>query len=298
MMKGDRFPNTYTMDPVLRPVDDRIKSQLTKHLETIDESLGADVVALVSPILPGLEFRLRDAIHRLSDRKRSVAVILDTPGGVVEVVERMVTVLRFVYEDVTMIVPDRAMSAGTIFALSADRIMMDHLSCLGPIDPQIEKDGNLLPALSYLNQFERLNQKAQDGQLTTVEYALLDKLDLGELYQFEQARELSVELLIKWLSRHKFKNWNETETQCREVTQDMKTERARKIAELLNDPERWHSHGRAIDKRTLQEEVGLRIDNLEDNPELHKQVRQYFGLLKDYLHREKLYSFVQTKEYF
>ena len=190
------------------------------------------------------------------------------------------------------------MSAGTIFALSADRIMMDHLSCLGPIDPQIEKDGNLVPALSYLNQFERLNQKAQDGQLTTVEYALLDKLDLGELYQFEQARELSVELLIKWLSRHKFKNWNKTETQCREVTQDMKTERAGKIAELLNDPERWHSHGRAIDKRTLQEEVGLRIDNLEDNPELYKQVRQYFELLKDYLHREKLYSFVQTKEYF
>ena len=32
--------------------------------------------------------------------------------------------------------PDRAMSAGTIFALSADRIMMDYFSCLGPIDPQ------------------------------------------------------------------------------------------------------------------------------------------------------------------
>ena len=28
---------------------------------------------------------------------------------------------------------------------------------------------------------------------------------LGELYQFEQARELSVELLINWLSRYKFK---------------------------------------------------------------------------------------------
>ena len=77
---------------------------------------------------------------------------------------------------------------------------MDHLSCLGPIDPQIERDDKLVPALSYLNQFERLNAKAAQGQLTTAEYALLDKLDLGELYQFEQARELSVELLIKWLS--------------------------------------------------------------------------------------------------
>ena len=50
----------------------------------------------------------------------------------------MVATLRSNYGDVTVIVPDRAMSAGTIFALSADRIMMDYFSCLGPIDPQIE----------------------------------------------------------------------------------------------------------------------------------------------------------------
>ena len=68
-----------------------------------------------------------------------------------EVVERVVTTIRFMYEDLTIVVPDQAMSAGTIFALSADRIMMDHLSCLGPIDPQIAKDGKLVPALSYLN---------------------------------------------------------------------------------------------------------------------------------------------------
>ena len=151
---------------------------------------------------------------------------LDTPGGVVEIVERMVTTVRFRYDDVTVIVPDRAMSAGTIFALSADRIMMDHLSCLGPIDPQIERDDKLVPALSYLNQFERLNAKAAQGQLTTAEYALLDKLDLGELYQFEQAREVSVELLIKWLSRYKFKDWTVTETRKAPVTEDLKRERA------------------------------------------------------------------------
>ena len=155
-------------------------------------------------------------------KKSSVAVILDTPGGVVEVVERMVTALRSLYDGVTVIVPDRAMSAGTILALSADRIMMDHLSCLGPIDPQIEKDGRLVPALSYLNQYERLNEKAQEGVLTTAEYALLNKLDLGELYQFEQARELSQDLLIKWLSQYKFKNWTRTETKQEPVTEAMK----------------------------------------------------------------------------
>ena len=283
----------------VRPVDDHVKGQLTRHLDGIGTKLQADVVAIVSPIVPGLELRLRDAIEALSSKQQSVAVILDTPGGVVEVVERMVTALRSVYREVTVIVPDRAMSAGTILALSADRIMMDHLSCLGPIDPQIEREGKLVPALSYLNQFERLNLKAQDGALTTAEYALLNKLDLGELYQFEQARELSIELLIKWLSQYKFKNWNKTETRQLDVTETMRIERAREIAALLNDPEKWHSHGRAIDMNTLRgEEVKLKIDSFEDDPDLYKQIRNYFELLKDYMHREQLISFIHTKEYF
>ena len=232
-------------------------------------------------------------------KKSSVAVILDTPGGVVEVVERMVTALRSLYGGVTVIVPDRAMSAGTILALSADRIMMDHLSCLGPIDPQIEKDGKLVPALSYLNQYERLNEKAQEDELTTAEYALLTKLDLGELYQFEQARELSQDLLIKWLSQYKFKNWTRTETKQEPVTEAMKIQRAKHIAALLNDPGKWHSHGRAIDMKTLQgEEIKLEIEDFERDSALCQAIRKYFDLLKDYMNREQLVSFVHTREYF
>ena len=176
--------------------------------------------------------------------------------------------------------------------------MMDHLSSLGPIDPQIERDGKLVPALSYLIQYERLNNKAETEALTTAEYALVSKLDLGELYQFEQARELSVELLVKWLSRYKFKNWTKTESQQLKVTPKLKKQRAQRIADLLNDPERWHSHGRAIDMRTLQEEVNLKIDNLADNSVLHKDVRDYFELLRDYMQREQIMSFVHTKGYF
>lgn len=283
----------------MRPLDDYIREQLTSHLVKIGTTLGADVVTIVSPILPGLELKLRDAIEVLGDeRKGTVAVILGTEGGIVEVVERMVTALRHVYGEVSVIVPDRAMSAGTILALSADRIMMDHLSSLGPIDPQIERDGKLVPALSYLIQYERLNNKAETEALTTAEYALVSKLDLGELYQFEQARELSVELLVKWLSRYKFKNWTKTVSQQLEVTPDLKKQRAQRIADLLNDPERWHSHGRAIDMRTLQDEVNLKIDNLADNPVLHKDVRDYFELLKDYMQRQQIISFVHTKGYF
>ena len=79
----------------------------------------------------------------------------------------------------------------------------------------------------------------------------------------------------------------------------MKVQRATHIAELLNDPGKWHSHGRAIDMKTLQgEEINLKIEDLEDAPDLYQLVRKYFELLKDYMNREQLTSFVHTREYF
>lgn len=284
----------------MEPLDARVKHHLTEGLVEIGSYFKADVVAVVGPIVSGLDMGLRNAIERLEEREDSIVVILDTPGGVVEVVERMVGILRHIYtKSVTVLVPDRAMSAGTILALSADRIFMDYFSCLGPIDPQIERDGKLVPALSYIQQYERLNRKAEKGELSTAEYALLDKLDLGELYQFEQARELSIELLIKWLSRYKFKDWDRTETRKEKVTEAMKKDRAKEIAKRLNATERWHSHGRAIDMKTLQDEVGLKIEDVARlSGEIQVHIRSYFELLRDYMRRQELLIFVHSKNYF
>ena len=47
-----------------------------------------------------------------------------------EVTERMVNIIRHFYEEVVFIVPDVALSAGTIFVMSGDEIMMDYYSCL------------------------------------------------------------------------------------------------------------------------------------------------------------------------
>ena len=283
----------------MRPLDDHIKTQLDKYITSIGVLLDdADTMSIVSPIIPGLDAMVRDAIEMKKTRRNKIAIILQTPGGVVEVVERMVGVIRNFYQEVIVIVPDQAMSAGTVFALSADQIMMDYFSRLGPIDPQIPKDDKLVPALAYLNQYEKLNKKAEDGNLTTAEYAMLNKLDLGELHQFEQARELSVELLIKWLSQYKFKDWKTTETRKLEVTETMKKTHAREIADLLNDPERWHSHGRGIDISTLRNEMNLKIEDYSENAKLHGNIKIYFNLLTDYMTRGQLNSFVHTEEYF
>lgn len=282
----------------MRPLDDYIKEQLNKHLAKIEEALNADGISIISPILYGVDIRVRDALELIKKKKSILVVIHDTPGGIVEVVERIVDAIRHFYNEVIFIIPDRAMSAGTIFSLSGNRILMDYFSCLGPVDPQVEKDGKLVPALSYLTQFERLKTKAANGELTSAEYALLSKMDLGELYQFEQARELSRELLIQWLSEYKFKNWKKTKTRGVEVTTEMKNIRANEVANILSNPDRWHSQGRGIDMKTLQDEVKLEIEDYTKIKDLGPIVKEYFELLKDYMNREKMMSFIHSRGYF
>ena len=282
----------------LRPVDHHTRQQLNEHLEAIESALDADVLTIISPILSGLEIAVKSAVEMFKDRRVRILVTLETPGGIVEVIERMVHVIRHHYSEVYFVIPDHAMSAGTVFAMDGDKIFMNYFSCLGPIDPQIEKDGKLVPALSYLNQYQRLSEKADNGTLNTAEFALLNKLDLGELYQFEQARELSQDLLMRWLSTYKFKDWANHSSTGAPVTEDDKKARARDIAAALSDNARWHSHGRAISRNTLRSELRLKIDGVEDVPGLSSALDEYVGLLKDYMQRGQFQTFVHTREYF
>lgn len=86
----------------------------------------------------------------------SLALILHSPGGSAEAADRLVRYTRSKYDDVRVIVPLAAMSAATMWALSADQIMMGKHSQLGPIDPQVFIANNLVPASALVRQFERI----------------------------------------------------------------------------------------------------------------------------------------------
>ena len=277
---------------------DSAREWAAARLRAIEDALNADGLTILSPINWGLEHRVKVAVEAREARGETLAVILDTPGGVVEVVERIVRVLRHHYDEVKFIIPDRAMSAGTVLAMSGDDILMDYHSCLGPIDPQLARDDRLVPALSYLSQFEALIEKSRNEALSTAEVVLLQKLDLAELHQFELARDLSVDLLKKWLTSYKFKDWAVTETQGTPVTPELKEERASWIARQLNDHERWLTHGRGIDMQTLREELQLKIEDFGSDPDLKKAIWDYFWFLRDHMGRNGLASFVHTPYYF
>jgi membrane-bound ClpP family serine protease len=228
-------------------------------------------------------------------KRDKLAVVLETNGGIIEVVERMVLAIRHHYpSEVIMIVPNRAMSAGTVFALSGDRIMMDYFSCLGPIDPQVQRNGKFVPALSYLVQYERLIEKSKKGTLTTAEMVLLQQLDLAELHSFEEARELSNTLLKEWLAKYKFKDWKKTESHGTEVTGAMREERALEVAEKLMNHQLWHSHSRPISMEVLHRDIKLKIEDFGSKVELAREIKEYQQFLADYMRQIGIYCVVHA----
>jgi len=272
----------------------KVLNGLLTELET---ALAADVLTLIGPIRDGVEQKVRHALECFDQRRPRLAVILQTGGGIVEVAERMVHVIRHFYGEVVFIIPDVAMSAGTVFAMSGDAIMMDYYSSLGPIDPQVVRDGKLVPALSYLQQYERFISKAAAGTLTDAEFAILSKFDQAELHQFEMARDLSVSLLVKWLAKYKFKDWLTTETSKAPVSAQTREDRAKEIAYALMDNRRWGSHGRGIPMQVLQDELKLRIDDFGEDPVLSRTIQHYFSLAVDLIVRNDITHFAHSRGY-
>jgi len=278
-------------------VVDAIRDKMTHVTDAVEAQLQADVIGIFGPIITGVEHRVRAAIESLPNRRNKAAVVLQTGGGSIEVAERLVNVIRNYYPEVIFVIPDVALSAGTILAMSGDAIMMDYFACLGPVDPQVEREGKLVPALSYLEQFNRLIQKSMAGTLTTAELALLSKLDLAELHSFEQARELTTDLLVLWLAKYKFKDWTRSTSRNMPVTQQMREERAREIATALSDHQRWRSHGRGIPMKTLRDELKLKIDDFGATPALSKSVKEYFDFVVNCMIKENFTSFVTSRAF-
>lgn len=74
---------------------------------------------------------------RLTPRDMPIDIILHTPGGLVLASEQIARALKNHPAKVTAIIPQYAMSGGTMIALAADEIMLDENAVLGPVDPQI-----------------------------------------------------------------------------------------------------------------------------------------------------------------
>ena len=179
---------------------------------------------------------------------------------------------------------------------------MDYTSSLGPIDPQIHNGKEFVPALGYLDQVEKMIQKSAEGKLTDAELVILQNLDLAMLSRYEQAKNLTITLLKRWLVDYKFHDWTEHKTNLEKlgkpVTHAEKQERAEEIAKVLSDNKLWHSHGRKIGVFTLTKLLRLKIEDFSSDTVFRPKVRSYSEFITDYINRHAYPFFLHSRCYF
>lgn len=282
-----------------------VRQQLIQEVTGLESVSGSDVISFIGPLVQDADKVVRMQIEKLTSNTQNsekptkkLTFLLETVGGQVEPVRRIVDVLRHHYDIVDFVIPDYAFSAGTVLVMSGDAIYMDYYSVLGPIDPQTrQQDGNWGTAIGYIKKFEELVEKSRKNILTKAELAfLLNKFDPITLYSYEQESQLAISLIEEWLPKYKFKNWTVTRTRKIPVTPDMKTERAKAIGKILGDPGQWHSHGRGIPMHVLNsEEMNLIIDDMATLPDFYQKVKDYFSLLRDFSFKSRHGLVVHTR---
>jgi len=289
----------------MQELDKSVKVILDERLEQVEKYFDADCVFYYGPITSLIESGFRDFIELLrqdDDTRKRLVFILNSIGGSVETVEKMVEIIRYHYEEVYFVVPNEAMSAGTIFCMSGDKIYMDYSSSLWPIDPQVFNGNDWVPALGYLDQFKEMVEKSRKGKLTDAELIIMQNQDLAMLNQYEQAKNLTITLLKKWLVEYKFKDWVVHKTSPTKlnqpVTKDEKIQRAKEIASILSDNRIWHSHRRKIGLKTLSDILKLKIEDYSEDRGLQTIIRSYNDFLIDYITRNNIRFFLHNRKDF
>lgn len=110
----------------------------------IEQERDTKVIAFVTGERLGLETQIaEDAVtpfvmllDKIGPTKR-LSLIIDTNGGHTSSAWRIIQLIRSFCDELEVIVPSKARSAGTLISLGANKIIMTKQAALGPIDPSL-----------------------------------------------------------------------------------------------------------------------------------------------------------------
>lgn len=225
-----------------------------------------------------------------------IDIILETPGGLAEIVEDLVKLVRGKYESVGIIVPGSSKSAGTIFAMAGDEILMGKNSALGPIDAQIVTNGKRFSADAFLEGLKKIKEEIESTKKLNPAYIpMLQNISPGEIQHCENAQDFSQKLVSEWLVKYKFKYWQKHKSTGKTVTLEEKTIRAKEIAKILCDHSFWLTHSRSIKIEDF-DNMKLLITDYSLNDELDDAITKYYTLLRMSFDSNNLYKIFETCE--
>ena len=191
------------------------------------------------------------------DTTKGLDLILHTPGGDPAAAESIVKYLRSKFNnDIRVIVPHLAMSAGTMMACAAKEIIMGRHSSLGPIDPQFSG----IPAYDIKLEFEEAKKDLVEHPENFRYWQIkLQQFPAAFLKTAIAAIELADILVKEWL------------TSCMFLGEDIDDGKIETIVKTLNDHADSKTHGRHFDA-VFCRNIGLKIINMEDDQELQDKI--------------------------
>ncbi|MBS4027040.1 MAG: hypothetical protein KGZ58_00265 [Ignavibacteriales bacterium] len=240
---------------------------LRKYLRQLNELTGRNVIVYYSgwlqkPRAYSLEINDNDktgfmtTVHEL-DKTKGLDLLLHTPGGDAAATESIVNYLREIFgNDIRAIVPEIAMSAGTMIACACKSILMGKHSSLGPIDPQFYS----LPAHGIIEEFKRaMEECSSDPSKIPIWQTIISKYNPTLLGECQKAIDWSVEMVKEWLETGMFTGKADA------------PQKIAKIIEELGSHALTKSHSRHISAKKCKE-FGLEVEYLEDDQKLQEAV--------------------------
>ncbi|MCP3409240.1 hypothetical protein [Bradyrhizobium sp. CCGB01] len=132
----------------------RIYTAIERERETkVITFVTSDRVGVETQIAPDCVDLFVDLLDRLGPTKR-ISLLLHTNGGHTSVAWRLVNLIRTFCDELEVLIPLKALSAGTLLSLGAHKIVMTKQAALGPIDPSVNHP--LGPQVPYGNQIARV----------------------------------------------------------------------------------------------------------------------------------------------
>ncbi len=238
-----------------------------RYLTALHETTGRNIIVYYSGWLQkgrisGVEINDEDkngfmtVIHEL-DRGRGLDLLLHTPGGDAAATESLVDYLRSMFGmDIRAIVPQIAMSGGTMIACACKEIVMGKQSSLGPIDPQFAG----IPAHGVVEEFNRAKREVrEDNSTIPIWQPIIAKYNPAFIGECEKALAWSNEMTREWLLNGMFSEDSDRD------------EKIAKILEELGDHALTKSHARHLSIERCRD-MGLKVVDLETDDELQDAV--------------------------
>ena len=287
--------------------------ELRRAIKEIEDARGKRLLCYLSNVVNSKikaptsidntdELPFSELVTQIPSENKEVDVLVVTPGGLAQQVARFVDRLRSSFQKVSFVLPNMAMSAGTIFVMSGDEILMNSTAHIGPIDPQVPgRDGRFVPAQALLTLIDDIQKRGEDliqkGQNPLwTDLQILRQIDAKEIGNAINASNYSIELVENYLFEYKFRSWI-NHSNGDSVTEQEKHARAKEIAELLCNHGIWKTHSRGITRDVAWDLCKLKIVHSEDIANLDRALRRYWALLYWIFENTPVYKMFLSTEY-